>query len=167
MPGLPILPDRWRWRLVARLRGPVAASRALGVTVGDGCRILSMNVSSEYELISIGDRVTVSSEVLFITHDGTGWLIRDEQGRRHYRYARIQIGDDVFIGARATLLPGVRIGNRCVVAAGAVVVRSVPDGSVVGGNPARVLGRFDDLADRIRTGWSLDREVTETFRASL
>ena len=97
MPGLPRLPDRWRWRLLARLRGPVAASRALGVTVGDGCRILSMNVSSEYELVSIGDRVTVSSEVLFITHDGTGWLIRDEKGRRHYSYARIAIGNDVFI----------------------------------------------------------------------
>ena len=60
----------------------------------------------------------------------------DEQG---VSTRQVRIGDDVWIGANAVILPGVTIGSRCVVAAGAVVTKDVPDGSVVGGVPARVL----------------------------
>jgi acetyltransferase-like isoleucine patch superfamily enzyme len=49
------------------------------------------------------------------------------------------------IGANATLLPGVVIGENALVGAGAVVVHDVPDGAVVVGNPARVIGRIQDL----------------------
>lgn len=49
------------------------------------------------------------------------------------------IGDDVWIGANAVILPGVTIGRHCVVAAGAVVTKDVPDNSVVGGVPAKIL----------------------------
>ena len=51
----------------------------------------------------------------------------------------IEIGDDVWIGARAVVLPGVVIGDGAVVGAGAVVTRSVPEGTTVAGNPARPL----------------------------
>ena len=86
------LPDRWRWRLLSALTDPVRAARAMGVVVGEDCRILSLAVSAEYDLISIGDRVTISSDVLFVTHDGAGWLVRDDEGHRHYWLARIAIG---------------------------------------------------------------------------
>jgi len=49
------------------------------------------------------------------------------------------IGDDVWIGANAVILPGVTIGRHCVVAAGAVVTKDVPDNTLVGGVPAKVL----------------------------
>ncbi len=55
----------------------------------------------------------------------------------------VSIGDDVWIGGRAVICPGVRIGNRAVIAAGAVVVKDVPDDCVVGGNPARVIRQID------------------------
>lgn len=51
----------------------------------------------------------------------------------------VEIGDDVWIGARALILPGVKVGNGCVIGAGAVVSKDVPDGSIVVGNPARVV----------------------------
>ncbi|MDE6453620.1 MAG: sugar O-acetyltransferase [Muribaculaceae bacterium] len=51
----------------------------------------------------------------------------------------VTIGDSVWIGGNAVILPGVRIGSRSVVAAGAVVTRDVPEGMVVAGNPARVI----------------------------
>jgi acetyltransferase-like isoleucine patch superfamily enzyme len=50
------------------------------------------------------------------------------------------------IGANATVLPDVRIGVNALVGAGAVVVRDVPAGAIVAGNPARVIGRVSDLA---------------------
>jgi acetyltransferase-like isoleucine patch superfamily enzyme len=161
------LPKRWKWQILARLGDPVTASRALGVQVGADCRILSMCVSAEYELIRIGDRVTISSDVLFITHDGAGWLIRDAQDRRHYWLARIELGNDVFVGARATIMPGVRIGDRCIVAAGSVVTKSVPAGSIVGGNPATIIGDFDAFARKVADSWPLERTVSMELKPCL
>lgn len=51
----------------------------------------------------------------------------------------IVIGNDVWIGDRVTILPGVKIGNGCIIAAGAVVTKSVPDYSIVGGVPAKII----------------------------
>ena len=51
----------------------------------------------------------------------------------------VVIGDDVWIGANAVILPGVTIGQHCVVAAGAVVTKDVPDHSLVGGVPAKII----------------------------
>ncbi len=53
----------------------------------------------------------------------------------------IAIGDDVWIGACCVLLPGARIGDHCVIAAGSVISSEIPAQSVAGGNPARVIKR--------------------------
>jgi maltose O-acetyltransferase len=55
----------------------------------------------------------------------------------------VTVGDDVWVGGRAVLNPGMTIGDRAVVAAGAVVTRDVPAGTVVGGNPAEILRELD------------------------
>jgi acetyltransferase-like isoleucine patch superfamily enzyme len=127
--------------------GGTAYARWKGVKMGKGCRILSCNLGSEPFLIELGDRVGVASHVTFITHDGSTWLLRDESGRK-YRYAPIRVGNDVFVGFGAIILPGVEIGNRVIVGAGSVVTKSVPSGSVVAGNPARVIGSFEEYAAR-------------------
>jgi len=49
------------------------------------------------------------------------------------------IGECSFIGARSIIMPGVRIGSHCIVAAGAVVTKDVPDNSIVAGNPAKII----------------------------
>ena len=51
----------------------------------------------------------------------------------------VTIGNDVWIGTRAIILPGVKIGNHSIVAAGSVVTKDVPDWTIVGGNPAKVI----------------------------
>jgi acetyltransferase-like isoleucine patch superfamily enzyme len=144
------IPRPWVFAVVSRVAGGDVAARRLGVEVGSGCRIYSCRVASEYSMVTIGNDTTVSVDVLFVTHDGTGWLYRDERGRR-YRYAPVTVGDRCFIGARATLMPGVRIGSDSVVAAGSVVTKSVPAGSIVGGVPAKVIGRTSDLMAKIAT----------------
>ena len=63
----------------------------------------------------------------------------DEQG---VSTQPVVIGDDVWIGANAVILPGVTIGRHCVVAAGAVVTKDVPDNTVVGGVPAKIIKKL-------------------------
>ncbi|MDY0910394.1 acyltransferase [Microbacterium sp. CFBP9034] len=154
---------RLRDSVVQRALGWEVWARRSGVTIGSGCRILSNVATSEPWLVSIGDRVTVSSRVTLITHDGSGWLCKDERGRR-YRYAPVRIGSDVFIGAGATIMPGVEIGDRVVVGAGSVVTRSVPSETIVAGVPARAVSTWDEFMDRVR-GWrSADDMQGQTYR---
>ncbi len=132
-----------RWQLMFKLLGGSSAARRLGVKVGAHCRIYSGMFGSEPWLVSIGDRVTVTYGVTFLTHDGSTWLFRDNKGRR-YKYARIEVGNDVFIGVHSILMPGVKIGDRCIVGAGSVVTKSIPSGSIVAGNPATFIKNFDE-----------------------
>jgi hypothetical protein len=118
-----------------------------GVRIGNGCRILTKEFGSEPFLISLGHRVTLSGGVSFLNHDGSTWLIRDQKGRR-YHFRRIDIGSDVFVGHRAIIMPGVKIGDRVIVGAGSVVTRSIPDGCVFAGNPARFICSFDSYLAR-------------------
>jgi virginiamycin A acetyltransferase len=66
------------------------------------------------------------------------------------------VGNDVWIGGCATIMPGVHIGNGAIISTGAVVTKNVPDYAIVGGNPAAVLRmRYDedDVRDLIETAW--------------
>lgn len=161
---------RWK-RSSAKLRnqleqlllGHEQVARRAGVRIGSDCRILSNIATTEAWLISVGDRVTVSSGVRLVTHDGSGCLVSDESGRR-FRYAPISIGDDVFLGAGTIVLPGVRIGSRCVVGAGSVVTRSVPDDTVVAGSPAVRVGSFADYQRKVAAWPSAADRVGATYR---
>ncbi|MCU1693468.1 MAG: acetyltransferase [Frankiales bacterium] len=83
--------------------------------------------------IEIGDDVAFANEVMVLDSDSHG-----VEGRPHVE-APVRIGDGTWLGARAMVLPGVTIGKRVLVAAGAVVTRDVPDDVLVAGNPARVV----------------------------
>ncbi|MEI3865697.1 acyltransferase [Microbacterium sp. CCNWLW134] len=145
-------------RLRSALRGPEHAARKAGVAIGADCRILSSISTSEPWLVSIGSRVTITGGVVFLTHDGTGFHVRDERGRR-YRYAPITLDDDVFVGQNAILLPGVRIGRGSIVAAGSVVTKSIPPGVVVAGNPARLITTRAEFETRALS-WPAKADMT-------
>jgi len=141
--------------LIINLKGRVYYARKIGVKVGRGCRLYISDFGSEPFLITIGDNVTIADNTRIITHDGSNWLIRDEKGRR-YIYQRVEIGSNVFIGMNCIIMPGVKIGDNVIVGAGAVVTKSVPSGKIVGGNPARIIGDFENYKKR-----SLEKYVSE------
>lgn len=96
-----------------------------------------------------------TSPIFFEEHNGTGtrWIAKDVQ---HMPVKRTSIGSDVWIGANAIILEGLKIGHGAAIGAGAVVTTDVPPYSVVGGVPSRIIKkRFpNDIIDALlETGW--------------
>lgn len=95
--------------------------------------------------IEVGDNLQMGPAVQLYTAEHP---LDAELRRSGLEYARpIRIGDDVWIGGGAIILAGVTIGDGSVVGAGSVVVRDVPPGRVVVGNPARVVRTLDGGGD--------------------
>ena len=116
----------------------------LRVRKGAEC-VLGKNVSLNsndmivcHEKIILGDNIQLSPNVQIYDHDHD---YRAEGGlaAMKYKTAPVEIGNNVWIGADVTVLPGVTIGDNTVIGAGSVVTRDIPSGVVAVGNPCRVL----------------------------
>lgn len=103
-----------------------------GMTIGRDCRISGSARLDRTNPrgVHIGDSTLVSFDAAILTHDFVG-------GRHFDTY----VGSCCFIGARSIIMPGVRVGDHCVVGSGSVVTADVPNNCVVVGNPARILHR--------------------------
>jgi len=130
-------------RMRIRAAGPMERaslySRYYGMEFGNNVRITGIiQPGSEPWLIRVGDNVTITEGVVFHTHDGGTWVLRDRHPGLNI-YKRVVIGNNVFIGYRSQIMPGVKVGDDVIIAAGSVVTRDVPGRSVVGGVPAEVI----------------------------
>jgi acetyltransferase-like isoleucine patch superfamily enzyme len=131
--------------------------RKTGVNIGKDCEIYkSATFGSEPYLITLGNHVRINHNVAFITHDGGYWVLRYYSAGFGDRYinsdyiAPIMVGNNVHIGHKSIIMPGVTIGNNCVVACGAVVTKDVPSNSIVGGCPARVIETLEEYEEKAR-----------------
>lgn len=136
-----------RFRKMAENEYCIMQIRDSGITVGEGCRIYTPLRSNEPSLIKIGNHVTISSGVAFVTHDNSILKVLDPATDV---VGMITVGDHCFIGQNSILLLGVTLGERCVVGAGAVVTRSFPPHSVIAGNPARKICTVEEMAEKYR-----------------
>jgi acetyltransferase-like isoleucine patch superfamily enzyme len=155
----------------------IAFLRRKGVKIGEGCQILNTvdDYGSEPWLIEIGSRVTVTRGVIFLTHDGSSRLFRDQipnGSRWGNRFGRILIHDGSFIGANSILMPDVEIGPNSIVGVGSVVNKNVPPGMVYAGVPAKPICTLEEYIQRYSqkmipiqaaTRADLRRELTTYF----
>jgi len=110
-----------------------------GLNIGTDCFIGEECFLDLADCIHIGEQVTLAARVMLMTHLNVGYRDHPLQERYPARSAPIRIGSGSFISAGAIILPGVTLGERCFVAAGAVVSRNVEADGLVGGVPAKDL----------------------------
>jgi acetyltransferase-like isoleucine patch superfamily enzyme len=130
----------------------VGYAKYIGVNMGENIHIYGNPLgmfSTEPWIITLGNNVHITREVLFITHDGGTLLYRNEVPDLEIT-APILIGNDVYIGVRSIIMPGVTIGDNCVVGAGSIVTRDVPSNSVVAGVPAKIIKSTDEYLHKLK-----------------
>lgn len=154
----------------ARLhRDPVRYFRSRGVEIGEDVEIFGANLftfGSEPYLVSIGNQVTISHNVDFITHDG-GLRIARVRYPNAYLYGRIQVADQCFIGAHCILLPGAKIGAGSVIGSGSIVTGEIPSGVVAIGVPAKPVKSAEEYIQEKRHLWVDTRGLTRDAKREL
>lgn len=121
----------------------ISILRGRGVSIGENVDILDSYIDGCHgHLITIGNNVTIT---------GARILAHDASTKKFIGYTKIgfvTIGNNVFIGNGAIILPGTNIGNNVIIGAGAIVASDVPDNSVMVGNPARKLCNCDEYIEK-------------------
>ncbi len=138
--------DRYiKWKI-----NPEGFARSQGVSIGTNCRLLGkIEFGSEPYLVKIGNHVTITNGVRFITHDGGVWIFREEHPDIDV-IAPIVIGNNVFIGLGALIMPGVTVGDNTVIGAGAIVTKDIPANCVAVGVPARPIKDIDEYFSQVK-----------------
>ena len=115
--------------------------------MGDNCSIQSNAVFTDPKHVRLGNNVNISDCRLF-GHDGSVNMLKKMTGFSLDKVGKIDIRDNVYIGHGAIIMPGVTIGPCAIVASGAVVTRDVSQNSIVGGIPARQIGKVDEYLQK-------------------
>jgi acetyltransferase-like isoleucine patch superfamily enzyme len=127
--------------------------KILGIKINGKPKFIAGSVyfdGKDYGEINLGDNIVISKEVMFLTHDysiSRGLqAIGKLEDKEAYFLRGISIGDNCFIGARVSILPGTIIGNNVIIGACSVVKGEIPDNSIVVGNPCKIIGKTTEWA---------------------
>lgn len=144
------------FRKLTRISSSAVLIEKKNIDISDNCWIWHHTIIDGSNGVTIGAGAQIGAWVGVFTHSshisvrlhGANYINIPRNSRIGYVRAPVEIGEYAFIGAGACILPGVTIGRGCVVAAGAVVTKSIPDFSIAAGNPAKVIGNTLNLDEK-------------------
>lgn len=129
---------------------PTQYAKKIGVNMGSNVHIYGkVYWSTEPWIITLGNNVHITDGVKFLTHDGGTLLFRKEIPDLEITKP-ILVGNNVYFGNNALIMPGVTIGNDVIIGAGAIVTKDIPDNSVAVGVPAKVIKTSDEYYEKIK-----------------
>lgn len=136
------------FRKLTRVSSTAVLIDKKNINIGENCWVWHHSIIDGSNGVTIGKGVQIGAWVGIFSHSshvairlhGENYINIDKHNRIGYVRSPVKIGDYSFVGAGASILPGVTIGRGCLVAAGAVVSKNIPDFSIASGNPARVIG---------------------------
>ena len=119
--------------------------------MGENVLFQPTKLPNEPKLIKIHNNVKIASGVTFYTHDVINEVFATMDGMDYQTHGScIEVFDNTFIGGNSIIIGNVKIGPNAIVAAGSIIVKDVPAGKIVGGNPAEVIGDFFELREKRR-----------------
>ena len=132
---------------IYRLRGEVSTEKLVkqGMTIGANFQRMNNFLidDSHAWLIAIGDNVTFAPRVHILAHDAS-----TKKFLGYTKIGNVTIGNNVFVGAEAVILPGVTIGNNVIIGANSTVTHDIPDNVVAVGSPARILCSLESYLEK-------------------
>ncbi|WP_201353780.1 acyltransferase [Hydrogenimonas urashimensis] len=134
-----------------------------GVRFGKNCQFNTKIFGTEPYLIEIGDNFYSSRNVKFVTHDGSVNVIRNlyPEYKNIDLFDKIIIGNNVFIGINATILPGSTIGDNVIVGANSLVKGTLNSNSVYAGNPVRYICSIEEYLQKHKNKFDFTKNMSK------
>ncbi|MCX6291724.1 MAG: acyltransferase [Bacteroidetes bacterium] len=146
-----------RFKRNTRLSSSVVILNKDNLQIGDNVWIWHYSIIDASNKVTIGDGCQVGAWVGIFTHSshiairlygGDSYIKTSQAERIGYIHGEVSIGEYTFIGAKSTIMPGVNVGKGCLIAAGTLVNKSIPDFSIVVGNPGVIKGSTKNLDEK-------------------
>ncbi|MEY4767589.1 MAG: hypothetical protein RL637_228 [Pseudomonadota bacterium] len=116
--------------------------------IGKNCHIWPYTNVTDPEYVYLGDNVMLTACTL-LGHDGSIAVLNIAYQKKLDRVGKIKIKNNVFVGHGVIILPGITIGNNVIIGAGSIVTKDIPDGVIVVGNPAKIIGNTEELVRKL------------------
>ena len=109
------------------------------ISIGNNVSIHEYSLLGAHGKLFVGSDVSIGSHFIVITADHIYNDLKISHKKQGLKYGKVEIGNNVWIGSRVTILNNIRISNNTIIGAGSVVTKNFPENTIIAGNPAKVI----------------------------